>query len=387
MPERKIRSLCSGCFREGKNLKRIGTYFKRDFFDFNFMCCSQNCASHIKSKKPYSTLINNWQNWAPTISVTWIIAYQIYKNLVKNNMTGENHEKIYEFTKNSLLHQVRLRPDKSSLSLCFVLPILYMHLREYKMAFKYLKWCMEEQPSFVTSDRKEETEINHHSIQSNCLWITKINNYHSSTLTKLSDIKHREKWIQTVAVLLARLRIYLIEDVENLLVQKRDFFRQNRISVVFENNPRVADLFSMYFLGANETELRSKLKRQESHLMELVNLLEDNQFDCDCDIGCDEGIKAVVFLVCFCIWLIWRIFKILFIILKDVFYFYLYCSSVLFWACMTFIIETQAIKEWRKFDCSPHKIVTFVIHSVCLLFIGSYFCYNLISFFHFLCCK
>ena len=84
MPQRKIRSLCSGCFREGKNLKRLGTYFKRDFFDYNFMCCSQNCASLIKSKKPYSTLINNWPKWAPTISVTWIIAYQIYKNLVKN---------------------------------------------------------------------------------------------------------------------------------------------------------------------------------------------------------------------------------------------------------------------------------------------------------------
>ena len=41
----------------------------------------------------------------------------------------------------------------------------------------------------------------------------------------LCYVKHIERWKNVIAILLARLKIYIIEDMESLLLEKREFFR------------------------------------------------------------------------------------------------------------------------------------------------------------------
>ena len=82
----------------------------------------------------------------------------------------------------------------------------------------------------------------------------------------LCYVKHTERWKNVIALLLARLKIYIIEDMESLLLEKREFFRKNRIASLFPNRSNIPDTLAIFIMGYSDSNMRRELKIQEKHL-------------------------------------------------------------------------------------------------------------------------
>ena len=96
---------------------------------------------------------------------------------------------------------------------------------------------MELEPLFKCKQLENDQDL-HDSV----LCIKDSNSYHSPT--NLSELKHGEKWIQTVTAILEILKINVIEEMEHLFIQKRDYFQQSLASKLFFSNQRLADMMS-----------------------------------------------------------------------------------------------------------------------------------------------
>ena len=175
----------------------------------------------------------------------------------------------------------RVGPIKYEFADFLVLPMLFILLKDFQSALQLLMWFI---------NLQEENSQNHPiKLENNpdpykhYIWILDIEKkYH--TLTLLNNVKHQENWMKIVVLLLARIKLGVIEEIENLFVEKSDFFRNNQISRMFALNQNIPDLLSVYFLGTSDRQLRRTLKNQENQLHDIIFLM--GRLNCKCELLC-----------------------------------------------------------------------------------------------------
>ena len=286
LTKKRSRLLCSGCFRSGKDLKGLKSLITNkkiffnyeEFFEFGFLSCSENCAMLILSKSSYKSLIN-YANWFPHFANKWKRAQRLYDYFVEESLL-EDDKKILDIAYNEILLQSRICPIKYEFADFLVLPMLFILLKDFQSALQLLMWFINLQGNTKNHSILLENKPNQFE---HFVWILDIEKkYH--TLTLLNNVKHQENWMKIVVLLLARIKLGVIEEIENLFVEKSDFFRNNRISGMFTLHQNIPDLLSVYFLGTSDRQLRRTLKKQENQLLDIIFLM--SRLNCNCELSC-----------------------------------------------------------------------------------------------------
>ena len=276
-------TLCSGCYDKGKEVHSFSKYMKssRHFqnFDFGFMCCSLKCAQDIWSRKPYKTLLNFAASDVRFVR-KWNRVQKICDKINSKNEDKISCDFVKQMIKNEVLQESRISPTEFESSNFFMLVIFGMLSQEFKAAYHVLKFYICTATQLEINKIKRKSDIQQEDLNESFLKILDDKFYHS---TNLDTIKHDERWKAVSAILLARLKIYVIEDIKTLLHEKQTFFRLNRIETAFKNNPRIAYVLGLYFMGSSESLMEKNLRKQEKHLAQITDFMKkENGLICEC---------------------------------------------------------------------------------------------------------
>ena len=282
----KNNSICSGCYRKGLQVVSVKNYTLSlesdvNFSDLSFKCCSQDCAQKIESKTYYKTLIK-FASQIPKFNQKWNRAQRIYDLFIEENLSKDNFT-LHHIAIEELLQKIRICPIHYEYADFIIFPILHMLAGEFKEAYFMLKNYL----CFHTQTKKTQIKMKTNSdledLDENFLKILDDKYYHG---TFLDMVKHEENWKCVVAILLARLKIFLIEEMESNLTLKNSFFNLNHINLKFENNPRIKTILTLYIMGTTDQKLRQRLKTQEKQLSHILDLMKKGTFGCKkkCDV-------------------------------------------------------------------------------------------------------
>ena len=274
----KYRTICSGCFRKDKAVTKISDFLQGDFETINLgiKCCSYECAKSIESKKRFKMLVS-FAAHIPKFAYKWNTAQRLYDDL-ETKAGLENYKQLYEIVIGTIVWNWRTNPICFETTDMLTIPILMMLNSDFKTAYYYIKlWIINKsafKKDFLGEDLLMKYDINENLHES----FNKILQDRILDVESRVDMKYTEHWRCFIAILLARLKIYVIEDMENLLLEKREFFRRNRISSLFPNRQNIPDTLAIFLLGCSDRNMRRELKNQEKHLAHIFESIADKNY-------------------------------------------------------------------------------------------------------------
>ena len=271
----KCRTVCSGCFRKDKAVTRVSAFLKGDFetVDLGFKCCSYECAKSVESKKYYKWIVH-YAAQVPKFADKWNTAQRLYDDLEAKDLLKYDRQ-MYQIVIGNIVWKWRTNPACFETTDMLTLQIFMMLNSNFQRAYHDIKkwvktrdWMTEFEKRHSSLDLLIEPNEHHEN-----LYESFVNGILDSGILRCSEVlcyvKHIERWKNVIAILLARLKIYIIEDMESLLLEKREFFRKNRIASLFPKRSNIPDTLAIFIMGYSDSDMRRELKIQEKHLRKI----------------------------------------------------------------------------------------------------------------------